>query len=551
MQEETQQPAPAPAKVAPQLFATQDLSIEQVRSTLQLINKMLRKQAQPQELAALLKIKEVREILDLHKVNPKESSERINQYQKDLTARLRAHDRGKRPADEPAHSPDDTVKKAKTYAGAAVSEEHAESKPVPRKQRKSLTGILAQSELALPPSAPPSSKEFDVEWIQYFFQLMCSKIPFFSDRKLLVPGQPRSYIEESEDQRVYVDGLSSAEIILLLNCVYDLELNLKTSAKNSLLVPNKLTFLSSMGDPLESGLLEAWYFTHTAQCATCALRFANRKLLTIHHDYHFHKYTAGQRRKRGLENNFRGWMETPQEFLGSKEVQFGFDMYKKLDEGFTNPENPFLQTAGLVSPASSDHVMVDVSQGAAKSGESHSALTITVTQQLTKSILPDSVPVDEIKTRCLECGEMFEKQWIGEPVDMAVYKGVVALPVGGATPLQFRWPIQAKEQTNVDLEEEDDGIDAAAQRAEQHKIDAVNALFDHRFVNSMLLHKNCLADNPPLLKEKQKQLDLLFSGVGERRDPLHHLRPPRETIVAAADIAVIEEVEDDDYMQVA
>ncbi len=82
------------------LLNTDDLTMDQVRSTLQLVNKMLRKEAKPQELAALLKIKEVREILELHKVNPKESSERITKYQKDLASRLRAHDRSKRVLDE-------------------------------------------------------------------------------------------------------------------------------------------------------------------------------------------------------------------------------------------------------------------------------------------------------------------------------------------------------------------------------------------------------------------------------------------------------------------
>ena len=89
-----QSPAASASKPITQLVSTVDLTIDQVRSTLQLINKMLRKQAQPAELAALLKIKEMREILELHKVNPKESSERIGSYQKELAARLRAHDRG-------------------------------------------------------------------------------------------------------------------------------------------------------------------------------------------------------------------------------------------------------------------------------------------------------------------------------------------------------------------------------------------------------------------------------------------------------------------------
>lgn len=523
-----------------QLLSTDDLNIEQVRSTLQLINKMLRKQAQPTELASLLKNKEVREILDLHKVNPKESSERISQYQKDLAARLRAHDRSKRTSDEPGAPSEepDGVHAKKPRVEESVAEEPVKPKPAPRQR---LTGILAQAELAMPPTSAPKSAEFDVEWIQYFFQLMCSKIPFFSDRKLLVSAPSRIYVEESEDQRVFVDGLSSREIVLLLNFVHDMEAHLKSStAKGSIIVPSRASFLSSMGDPLDSGLLEAWYFTSQIQCATCALRFASRKLLTIHHDYHFHKYTVGQRRKKGLENNFRGWMETPGEFIGSKEVQFGFHFYDKLDEWMEGSEtNLFLQSAGIAKKA--EDTVMEKPGSTNKTAMSHAARTITLEQDLTTNVLPDAVPVDEIKSKCLECGEQFESMWIGEPVDMAVFTNVVAIPVGGCSPLQFSWPIAAPQENQV--HDVDALFDESTQkRVEEHKVQAARALADHRFVNSILFHKNCFGSNP-MLGEKSAQLELLAHQEKSGGSLLSLFKPPTESLPAAV---IEEDVSDDE-----
>lgn len=559
---ETQQPdvpVAAPAvKTTHQLISTEDLSVEQVRTTLQLINKMLRKQAQPTELAALLKIKEVREILDLHKVNPKESSERIQQYQKDLAARLRAHDRSKRGVgdDQPPASVEDggaatTIsKKARleeSVAKSSGSVEEAEPPKPPQKAvhrpRKILTGILSQSELAVPPTSLPDSKEFNVEWIQYFFQLMCSRIPFFSDSKVLLSGPSRTYVEESEDQRVFVDGLSSTEIVLLLNFVFDLESNLRASnAKGSVIVPNNAWYIHSMGDPLDSGLLEAWYFSSQAQCATCALRFANRKLLTIHHDYHFHKYTVGQRRRRGLENNFRGWMETPQEFIGSKELPFGFELYDKLDSMLNDSSSQsFFASIGLAGPDRSvekgdDNVeiMKDSSSIVGNRTESHTARTVTARQIISENLLPDSVPVDEIMDRCMECGEAFEKQWIGENVDMAVFTNALAVAVGGSSPLIFHWPIKtaASSGSAQDVEEEE-----PEEKLQDYKIDASNASLDHRFVNALLFHKSCFAANEKL-KTREYHMKLLSETcqVG-----ISSLRPPPE----AAEPVVLEEIDED------
>ena len=550
-------PVPAPAvKATLQLVSTEDLSVEQVRTTLQLINKMLRKQAQPTELAALLKIKEVREILDLHKVNPKESSERIQQYQKDLAARLRAHDRSKRGVGDDQHpaSVEDggaataISKKARLEEPTAKSgsvEEAAEPGKAPQKPvhrpRKILTGILSQSELAVPPSSLPDSKEFNVEWIQYFFQLMCSRIPFFSDSKVLLSGPSRTYVEESEDQRVFVDGLSSTEIVLLLNFVFDLESHLRASnAKGSVIVPNNAWYIHSMGDPLDSGLLEAWYFSSQAQCATCALRFANRKLLTIHHDYHFHKYTVSQRRRRGLENNFRGWMETPQEFIGSKELPFGFELYDKLDSMLNDASSQsFFASIGLAaSEKRDDNVeMKDASSLVGISSnkkESHSARTVTARQIISENLLPDSVPVDEIMDRCMECGEAFEKQWVGEPVDMAVFTNALAIAVGGSSPLLFHWPIKTAASSGgaQDVEEEE-----PEEKLQDYKIDASNASLDHRFVNALLFHKTCFTANEKL-KNREYHMKLLSetAQVG-----LSSLRPPAE----AAEPAVLEEIDED------
>lgn len=527
-----QSPAASASKPITQLVSTVDLTIDQVRSTLQLINKMLRKQAQPAELAALLKIKEMREILELHKVNPKESSERIGSYQKELAARLRAHDRGKRPADESV-SPEDSSASKRARSEAERQPEQAAVKPKPQRQR--LTGILSQAELAVAPLSAPISSEFNVEWIQYFFQLMCSRIPFFSDKNLLVNGPARTYVEESEEQRIFVDGLSGSEIVLLLNFVFDLESHLKTSdAKDSIIIPTKAAFIGSMGDPLESGLLEARYFNHQAQCATCALRFANRKLLTIHHDYHYHKYTIMQRRKKGLDNNFRGWMESPQEFIGSKEVQFGFHMYDSLSQLISG--SAFLKSVGFVSASPGMDVSVD--SGKKLVAASHEARTQTLTQVLAEQVLPTAAPVDEIKSRCLECGESFEKIWIAEPIDMAVFVDTVAVSVGGSVPLQFAWPIAAK-STAQDLDE--DELDADQVRREQHKVQARKALSDNRFVNALMFHKSCFHNNARL-KEREAQMALLVESTQQTTDLIAQLRPPPESV----EPAVIEEYLDDD-----
>ena len=522
---------------APSLVNTADLSIEQVRSTLQLINKMLRKQAQPNELKALLNIKEVRDILGHHKANPKEAGERINQYQKELASRLRAHDRGKRPADEQTANPEEGLptsvsKRSKPGEDGLVVPEAKEAERVlqPTKARRSvqLSGMLSQSELAVPPSGPPP-KEFNVEWIQYFFELMCSRVPFFSDRKLLIPAPSRLYVEESEEQRVFIDGLSNSELILLLNFVYDLESNLLTKKSKSVLIPNRFVFIPSMGDPLESGLLESWYYSNTCQCATCALRFANRKLLTIHHDYHYQKYTAYQRRKRGLENNFRGWMEVPVEWLGNKSMEFSTTLYGKLDLGIS---------AFFGSSSGEGECGDENSQPQKISSGSHAARTFTDMQHLSEQILPESVPVDEIKANCLECGERFDKAWIGHPVNMAVFQGVLALSFGGVHPLQFAWPVAAATTEDLDDDEEEVGKPT-------HAIEAGTAQFDPRFLNALLLHKTCFENNPKLTN-KDYQHSLLFGR--EHVKLLARILPAKEQppIEQQPTVMIQEEDEEDD-----
>ena len=561
--------APKPAAA---LLNTEDLTMDQVRSTLQLVNKMLRKEAKPQELAALLKIKEVREILELHKVNPKESSERITKYQKDLAARLRAHDRGKRTIDESSIS--EPLGDGISSPSAAKKAKNVESTPAapvapPKQSRREmakaqLTGILAQSELALPPSgSPPNS--FSVEWIQYFFQSMCSKIPFFPERKLLVPGPSRTYVEESDDQRIYIDGLSSNEIILLLNFIFDLESHLLDNTRkgdnSTLIVPNKFVFIPVMGDPLESGLLDKWYFTHLSQCATCALRFANRKLLTIHHDYHYHKCTAYQRRRRGLENNFRGWMEPPGDWLtgngssASSAIQYSSSLYSKMDEkivsGLSNlgltkiaPWSVSATTPSLTETVTSPPPVSSITAH-------HSARTQTEMKSIISDILPESVPVDEIKCKCLECGDLFEKVWIGEPVDLAVYRGVVAVPIGSTNPLQFRWPVTSDVPENVESGDEEDDDDNGRHSKEAGKIDAINALSEHRFINSLFIHKHCFTYNPRL-RTKEYQLSLLENEVAPSiAKLLTRLCPPGDTIVTdesvrAPDMVQLVQEEDED-----
>ena len=463
-------PAAAVAGKSAVLISTVDLDIEQVHSTLQLINKMLRKQALPAELAALLKIKEVREILELHKSNPKESSERIGQYQKDLASRLRAHDRKRPSADIHPETPS---------VETPVNDQPKRSKSTPPIQ-----GILAQSELALPPDSPPP-REFNVEWIQYFFQLLCSRVPYFPDRKLLHPVRDRVYVEESEDQKIYVDSLSKAQVILLLSFVHDLEVHLLAAKQKSIIIPNRFVFVPTMGDPLESGLLESWYYKDTCQCATCALRFANRQLLTFHHDYHYHKCTVMQRRKRGLDNNFRGWMESPVEWLGNRTIEFSNAIYSSLN----TEEAPVHKAAH------------------------HAAKGWTERAELAEQILPFSVPVDEVKSVCFECGDELEKSWIGHPVNLAVFKDSLAIAVGSSLPLQFAWPIDTSTSGTMDVDEQ------PAEVVRNVGIDATNALFDHRFLNAILLHRTCFAANPKL-KTKVYQMSLLTIQPNRRANAL-------------------------------
>jgi hypothetical protein len=497
--------------------------MDQVRSTLQLLNKMIRKEAKPVELAALVKIKEVREILELLKVNPKEASESLSKYQKDLTARLRAHDRSKRSVDDSAPSAGPT---AESPALKKSRPEESTSRP---SRRQNLTGILSQSELAMPPTGAAPT-QFDVEWLQYFFQLMCSKVPFFSDRKFLLPCVPRTYIEESDDQRVFTDGLSNNEIILLLNFIFDLESNLVTKKESRVvIIPNKFVFIPVMGDPLESGLLDSWYYTHQNQCATCGLRFASRQLLTEHHDYHYHKYTAMQRRKRGLENNFRGWMETPSEWLGTAGMEFtpGSFFEKKLSVGLKN--------GGFFGKISDEEMNpAEVHEIKPSSAMSHTAHTVTALQQIATDLLPSAIPVDEIKCRCMECGESFEKKWIGEPLDMAVFADAVALPVGGGVALQFTWPVKttADDTIDVDDDEEEDATNSMS-------IDATNALFDQRFVNAIFVHKECLTNNPGL-RTREYQLKLLDDQCTNK---IVNLLCNEEEVFTAE---VIEEIDDED-----
>jgi len=515
---------------------------------------MLRKEAKPQELAALLKIKEVREILELHKVNPKESSERISKYQKDLAARVRAHDRGKRSIVE--ESPPEDVQRSgspKKQRTHVVDEEQVPpSEPAikpatPRISRRELaqqqlTGILAQSELAMPPTGSPPAN-FSVEWIQFFFQSMCSKIPFFPEKKLLVSGPPRTYVEESEDQRIYIDGLSSNEIVLLLNFIYDMETNLLKKKDSTIIVPNKFVFIPVMGDPIDSGLLDKWYFTNTVQCATCGLRYANRKLLTIHHDYHYHKQTSIQRRKRGLENNFRGWMEPPGDWLtgtsvAATAVQFSTSVYAKMDELISSGPAGFVPASVDVNMADSKMTDEKTTIPAPTSNGPHTAKTETDLKHMQDSILPESIPVDEIKTSCLECGEKFEKIWLPEPVDMAVYRNAISLSIGASAPLQFRWPIAAAEAQDLDDDENEDDEG----RKEEFKIDANNALFDQRFVNSIFIHKDCYLSNEKL-RTRDYQVSILFS---QNDSSVNHLLPPSESM---EQIGIVQEEDDEDQTE--
>jgi hypothetical protein len=308
-----------------------------------------------------------------------------------------------------------------------------------------------------------------------------------------------------------------------------------------------------MGDPIDSGLLDKWYFTNTIQCATCGLRYSNRKLLTVHHDYHYHKQTAQQRRKRGLENNFRGWMEPPGDWLSGTNpsataVQFSSSLYTRIDELIN--QAPACLLGSVVADV--QHVNVDTKMANTTSvSAGHAAHTQTDLKKIQDSLLPESVPVDQIKTVCLECGETFEKIWISEPVDMAVYKGVVALAVGGSVPLQFRWPIAAAEAHDLEVDEDEEDIGRASR--EEFKIDATNALYDHRFINSLFFHKECFLSNEKI-RTKEYQTSLLFA---ERDDELiRYLAPPIE-VVEAADligdqqipataVAIVEEEDDEE-----
>ena len=466
------------ATVATGIMLSADLSLEMTRSTLQILNKMMRGEPLTEgDKAQMCRIKEVNDILMLYKTDKKEAGEKLEKYRAELTARIRA---GVQPAPAIAKRPE--VEQRQT----APEPKRPRQEPVAAEPEELYEPVSPDAEddagpqveegpkpiLSLPPSGLPP-REFGIPWLQHFFQQMCSKVPYFTSKSVLKPLK-KKIVESSEEQRIFVDGMAVPDLLLLFNFVFDLEDHIITkrkSGKNDFTVPHRLGQLFRMPDPLESGLLDSWYFSIPSQCATCALRFANRKILTAHHDYHFVKNSAAQRRRKGLDVAFRGWMETPQDFLGNRSVVITKNFYRKLD------------------PASA----VKIEEAATRRNEK-AALDA---QAVLAELLKNACPADEIKTRCVECDEPFERVWIEDPVSLAVFVETLCVPLFSNQPINFSWP-----NSNIEID------------AEEAATDASKATEDTRVMNGFFIHRKCWEANSKL-KNKDEQIRLVYEMAEE------------------------------------
>ncbi|KAF4675148.1 hypothetical protein FOZ60_001079, partial [Perkinsus olseni] len=174
---------------------------------------------------------------------------------------------------ESSSSPEPPTKRKKSAAEAtgstsSESEPHEEG----RDEGKIPSGVLGSPPNDLPPM------EFSLEWIQHFFTMMSSKIPYHPSHDVLLPTKVKT-VEQTQEQRVIVDGLSQHELLLILRFIERLETNIRVQVaetrklaaaaaasgkKNQGLsqkalahiqVPHKFRLLHSMGDPSTSGLL--------------------------------------------------------------------------------------------------------------------------------------------------------------------------------------------------------------------------------------------------------------------------------------------------------
>ena len=422
-----------------------------VKSTLEILNKLMRSEKlQEGEKASLCRVSEVNDILKLFKTDAKRAASEMDRYRNDLKARLEASEQ-----------------------------------PAPKRQRvePSVPQSDAPKAHLLPPPSTLPPNDFSTNWTRHFMQQMCSKIHFFSPSSL-PPVPERRIVEEAEEQRIFVDGLTNQEVQLLLKFIFDMQQHIRT--KDSIAnftVPSKLGLLNKMTDPLESRLLDSWYFSIPSQCATCALRFGSRRLLTTHHDYHFVKNAASGRRKKGLDVAFRGWNENPQEFLGNRGVLITRSFFRRLDQASTAVEESNVKSA---KDAAGDFS------------------------------LSSAVPANDIKKCCAECGEPFNRIW-SDAANMSVFPSTVCIPLLGSEPVRFAWP---------DSE------------ASVGAVDAARAADERRVENSLFFHECCWEMNPKL-KEADAQLALL--DALEQAEELVELDKIGFTIVEEE---IEEEVED-------
>lgn len=375
---------------------------------------------------------------------------------------------------------------------------------------------------------------------------MCSKVPFHFDRQYLIPFSAPSYVEESEDQRVYVDGLTTGDVVQLLNFIFDLEnyvlkpagaskpaaadsSSTAMSSSGNAILPHTLLFIHQMSDPLESGLLDS-YYNYPAQCATCALRFESRKILTSHHDYHFARFTILQRRRRKLDYCFRGWMDNPNEFLDLTDgTVLSSNIYnrkmnnpKSLQFLITNTNSNIITTTKTSATASNTDIPItaSVSADASTDEDDHDIPPLSCSS----SSLLCWCPVDEVKSLCLECGEAFETEYISEPIGTSVYIDCVCIPVitnnitdnvkPPSKPIKFIWPggiITPPPTSDRQL--------SAPTTAAATCIDAITAaLSDPRVVNSIYIHYSCYKRNKKLQDDVDYQRSLVTLLTQDNQD---------------------------------
>ncbi|KAF4688579.1 hypothetical protein FOZ60_002570 [Perkinsus olseni] len=410
---------------------------------------------------------------------------------------------------ESSSSPEPPTKRKKSAAEAtgstsSESEHHEEG----REEGKIPSGVLGSPPNDLPPM------EFSLEWIQHFFTMMSSKIPYHPSHDVLLPTKVKT-VEQTQEQRVIVDGLSQHELLLILRFIERLETNIRVQVaetrklaaaaaasgkKNQGLsqkalahiqVPHKFRLLHSMGDPSTSGLLDL-YFNMPVQCGTCALRFAVRQDLLDHHDAHYLKTTMLQRRVKQVEQEYRGWNEAVNDWFDNKGTpMLGRDICKSLIDSATK--------------ASADGGEDTASTAATETKSNVTRRGFISDAVRLEEMLRHASPYDPVKTKCLECGDELEEEWADEPVDMPVFRDTVVVPIGSSVPVHFLWPGMSSED-DVDSKEKK----AAEGEPQPLTVDAAmaSARDDYRMHNTLYFHRDCWIGNPTL-KDREYQQRLL------------------------------------------